>query len=91
MELNSSKANAGKELILSSWCIASLYIYHFTSVVDYTTQSFRAIAFELLSSMARAFKSIIEGHRYAYLTADVLIHVSFGYDNKANDTENCCH
>ena len=28
IELNSSKAIAVKELSLSSWCIASLYIYH---------------------------------------------------------------
>ena len=28
IELNSSKAIAGKELSLSSWCIASLYFYH---------------------------------------------------------------
>ena len=28
IELYSSKAIAGKELSLSSWCIASLYIYH---------------------------------------------------------------
>ena len=27
-ELNSSIAVAGKELSLSSWCIASLYMYH---------------------------------------------------------------
>ena len=38
IELTSSKAIAGKELSLSSWCIAS----------------FPAIAFELVSSMARA-------------------------------------
>ena len=31
-ELYSSKAVAGKELSLSSWCIASLYIYHFSTV-----------------------------------------------------------
>ena len=37
--LNSSKAIAGKELSLSSWCIASLYVYHFS--------------FELFSSMDR--------------------------------------
>ena len=30
IELYSSKAIAGKELSLSSWCIASLYIYHFS-------------------------------------------------------------
>ena len=33
IELNSSKAISGKELSLSSWCIASLYIYHFLTVV----------------------------------------------------------
>ena len=32
IELNSSKASDGKELSLSSWCIASLYIYHFSAV-----------------------------------------------------------
>ena len=34
IELNSSKAIAGKELSLPSWCIASIYIYHFSAVVD---------------------------------------------------------
>ena len=28
IELNSSRAIAGKELSLSRWCTASLYIYH---------------------------------------------------------------
>ena len=32
LELYSSKAIAGKELSLSNWCIASLYIYHFLTV-----------------------------------------------------------
>ena len=32
IELNSSKASAGKKLSLSRWCIASLYIYHFSCV-----------------------------------------------------------
>ena len=68
-ELYSSKAIAGKELSLSSWCIASLYIYHFSTVIDFSSEnklnsfpakamdklnSFPAIAFELYSSMARA-------------------------------------
>ena len=39
IELTSSKAIAGKELSLSSWCIASLYIYHFSSVV-YLTEKY---------------------------------------------------
>ena len=34
IEFNSSKAIAGKESSLPSWCIASLYIYHFSTVVD---------------------------------------------------------
>ena len=38
IELNSSKAVAGKKLSLSSWCIASLYIYHFSPVVDCTSR-----------------------------------------------------
>ena len=36
IELNSSKAIAGKDLTLSSWCIASLYIYQFSTVVDFS-------------------------------------------------------
>ena len=40
IELNSSKASAGKELSLSSWCIASLYIYHFTTVVDFSSNKY---------------------------------------------------
>ena len=40
IELTSSKAIAGKELSLSSWCIASLYIYHFSTVVDFSSQEY---------------------------------------------------
>ena len=46
IDLNSSKAVAGKELILSSWCIA---IHQLDKL-----NSFPAIAFELFSSMARS-------------------------------------
>ena len=38
IELNSSKAIAGKELSLSCWCIASLYIYHCSTVVDFSSE-----------------------------------------------------
>ena len=38
IELNSSKAVAGKKLSLSSRCIASLYIYHFSTVVDFSSE-----------------------------------------------------
>ena len=38
-ELYSSKAIAGKELSLSSWCIASLYIYNFLTVTDFSLRS----------------------------------------------------
>ena len=41
IELNSSKAIAGKELSLSSWCIASLYhVYHFSTVVDFSSKNY---------------------------------------------------
>ena len=40
IELNSSIAIAGKELSLSSWCIASLYIYHFSTVVDFSSEKY---------------------------------------------------
>ena len=40
IELNSSKAIAGKELSLSSWCVASLYIYHFSTVVDFSSEQY---------------------------------------------------
>ena len=39
-ELNSSKAIAGKELILYSWCIELLYIYHFSTVVDLSSERY---------------------------------------------------
>ena len=35
IELYSSKSIAGKELSLSSWCVGSLYIYHFSTVIDF--------------------------------------------------------
>ena len=38
IELSSSKAIAGKELSLSGWCIASLHIYHFSTVVDFSSR-----------------------------------------------------
>ena len=37
-ELNRLKTIPGKELSLSSWCIASLYIYHFLTVVDFSSE-----------------------------------------------------
>ena len=36
----SSKAIAGKELSLSSWCIASLYVYHFSTVIDFSSEKY---------------------------------------------------
>ena len=38
IELTSSKAIAGKELSLSIWCIALLYIYHFSTVVGFSSE-----------------------------------------------------
>ena len=40
IELNSSKAIAGKRLSLSSWCVSSLYIYHFSTVVDFSSEKY---------------------------------------------------
>ena len=40
IELTSLKAIAGIELSLSSWCIASLYIYHFSTVVDFSSKKY---------------------------------------------------
>ena len=40
IELTSSKAIAGKELSLSSWCIASLYIYHCSTVADFSSEKY---------------------------------------------------
>ena len=36
--MRSSIAVAGKELSLSSWCIASSYIYHFSNVDDFSSE-----------------------------------------------------
>ena len=38
IELNSSKAIVGKELSLSNWWIASLYIYNFSTVVNFSSE-----------------------------------------------------
>ena len=40
IELYNLKAIAGKELSLSSWCIASLYIYHFSTVIDFSSEPY---------------------------------------------------
>ena len=40
VELTNSKAIAGKELSLSSWGIASLYIYHYSTVVDFSSEKY---------------------------------------------------
>ena len=40
IELYSSKAIAGKELSLSSSCIASLYFYHFSTVIDFSSEKY---------------------------------------------------
>ena len=34
------KVIAGKELSLSSWCIASLYIYHYSTVIDFSSEKY---------------------------------------------------
>ena len=34
-------AIAEKELSLSSWCIASLYIYHLSTVIDFSSEKYR--------------------------------------------------
>ena len=44
IELNSSKVVAGKELSLSSLCIASLYIYHFLTLVDFSSEKYSGSA-----------------------------------------------
>ena len=38
IELNSSKSIAGKELSLFSWCVPSLYVYHFSTVKSITVE-----------------------------------------------------
>ena len=40
IDLNSSKAIAGKELSSSSWCVASLCVYHFSTVVDFSSEKY---------------------------------------------------
>ena len=40
MLLNDSKANVGNELGLSRWCIASLHIYNFSSVIDFFSEKY---------------------------------------------------
>ena len=40
IDLYSSKAIAGKELCLSSWCIGSLYIYHFSTLIDFSSEKY---------------------------------------------------
>ena len=40
IDLYSSKAIARKELNLSSWCIASVYIYHFSTVIDFSSEKY---------------------------------------------------
>ena len=44
IELNSSKAIAGKELSLSSWCMTSLYIYHCSTEVDFSSEKYNGSA-----------------------------------------------
>ena len=40
IEVYSSKSIVGKELSLSRWCIASLYIYHFSTVADFSSEKY---------------------------------------------------
>ena len=40
IDLYNSEAIAGKELSLSSWCIAFLYIYHFSTVIDFSSEKY---------------------------------------------------
>ena len=43
IELYGSKAIAGNELSLSSWCTASLYIYHFSTVIDLSSEKYSGL------------------------------------------------
>ena len=63
IELNSSKAIAGKELSLSSWCIASLYVYRFSTVVDFSSEKY----------------SSSTGHRNAWYQYHLYPHCKFLY------------
>ena len=56
IELNSSKAIAVKELNLSSWCIASLYIYHFSTVADFSSEKYSGSTGHRNSWNAEMFK-----------------------------------
>ena len=40
IKLYSCKAIAGKELSLSSWWIASFIIYHFSTVIDFSSEKY---------------------------------------------------
>ena len=40
IEIYSSKAIAGKELSLFSWCITSLYFYRFSTVIDFSSEKY---------------------------------------------------
>ena len=40
IELYHSKAIADKELSLSSWYIASLQVYHFSTVIDFSSEKY---------------------------------------------------
>ena len=55
IELTSSKAIAGKELSLSSWCITSLYIYHCSAVVDFSSEEYSASTTQELLVPAEKF------------------------------------
>ena len=51
IELTSSikLAVSGKELSLSSWCIASLYIYHCSTVVDFSSEKYSGSTIGILT------------------------------------------
>ena len=40
IELYSSKAIAGKELSLSSWCLHHYNFYHFSTVIDFSSEKY---------------------------------------------------
>ena len=64
IELNGSKAIAGKELSLSSWCIASLYIYHFSTVVDFSSEKYSVSTPGVASSHSQPRGCEFESHHW---------------------------
>ena len=88
IELTSSKAIAGKELSLSSWCIASC-IYHNSTVIDFSSEKYSGSTGHRSSSVFYQMHGIsLADHLVIRKTISKIENAGFWWKKMASDIKN---